>query len=196
MLPPLCQDFKKHENKNVFPLFCVLEVIMWVSYLNFMQVSEVELMLFKYLSYDFPTEKCNFSLTLFSLTCFHVVSLWVMKSVGWKKAVTRWGNIAKRKAVSQECAQLYSLDKSTILEDNFQAYVPELIQLENAGINQNNRNLIYNPIYKYSKSVWLIIFLWPNLHLKLLFFWQEALEQGNSWGERVACVVRCLTASS
>lgn len=58
-----------------------------------------------------------------------------MKSVGWKKAVTRWGNIAESKDVSQECAQLHCLAESAILEDSSQAYgsqntlvdVPELI---------------------------------------------------------------------
>ena len=50
----LCQDFKKHENKNNLPLFCVLEVIMFVSYLSFFQFSEIELVF---------------------LTCFDVMSL-------------------------------------------------------------------------------------------------------------------------
>lgn len=30
-LPVLCQDFEKHENKNIFSIFCVLEVIDCIS---------------------------------------------------------------------------------------------------------------------------------------------------------------------
>lgn len=71
------KSLKSMKIKMFSPFLCP-----WSGYISvyLMQFFKVEL-IFKYLSYDFPTEKYSFPLAIFSRTHFDDVSLWVMKPV-------------------------------------------------------------------------------------------------------------------